>query len=67
MSIPKENFEKQQVNDAISINENGEVVIVDSQLAQALQELSPEELEAVAGGLAEPPIVINNAAHCGVA
>ena len=63
MSIPNENPENQQVNDAISINENGEVVIVDPQLAQALEELSPEELEEVAGGLEKE---INGNCHgCG--
>ncbi|MDF5708719.1 MAG: type A2 lantipeptide [Nostoc sp. S4] len=53
MSIPNENPESknQQLNDTISINENGEVVIKDSKLAEALQELSPEELDAIAGGL----------------
>ena len=55
MSNPNENpeNEKQQVNDAISINENGEVVIKDPKLAQALQELTPEELDIVAGGLTD--------------
>lgn len=51
MSNPNENPENQQVNDAITINENGEVVITDPKLAQALQELTPEELDAIAGGL----------------
>jgi hypothetical protein len=53
MSNPNENpeNENQQVNDAISINENGEVVIKDPKLAEALQELSSEELEAIAGGM----------------
>lgn len=51
MSISNENPESQQVNDAISINESGEVVIKDPKLAEALQELSPEELDAIAGGL----------------
>ncbi|MFW9264546.1 type A2 lantipeptide [Nostoc sp. CALU 546] len=50
MSIPNESPENQQVNDAITINENGEVVIKDPKLAQAIEELSPEELDAVAGG-----------------
>lgn len=50
MSIPNEKPENQQANDAVSINENGEVVITDPKLAQALQELSPEELDAIAGG-----------------
>ncbi|MBE9035713.1 type A2 lantipeptide [aff. Roholtiella sp. LEGE 12411] len=52
MSNPNENpeNENQQVNDAISINENGEVVIKDPKLAEVLLELSPEELDAIAGG-----------------
>ena len=51
MSSQNENNENKQVNDIITINENGEVVIKDRKLAQALQELSPEELDAVAGGI----------------
>lgn len=47
MSNPKE---QPKSNDRIDINENGEVVIKDPQLAEALQELSPEELDAIAGG-----------------
>lgn len=50
MSNQNENLEPQEVNDAITINENGEVVIKDPKLAEALQELSPEELDAIAGG-----------------
>jgi hypothetical protein len=48
MSISKN--ENQQANDAISINENGEVVIKDPKLAEAIQELNPEELDAISGG-----------------
>ena len=51
MSITNENTGNKQVNDSISINENGEVVIKDPKLAEALQELTPEELDAIAGGL----------------
>lgn len=53
MSIPNENSENQQVNDAITINENGEVIIKEPKLVEALQELSQEELDAIAGGLQE--------------
>lgn len=51
MSMPNEIPENQQTNDAITISENGEVVITDPELAKSLQELSPEELDAIAGGL----------------
>ncbi|MBD2342608.1 type A2 lantipeptide [Anabaena subtropica] len=47
--MSNENLE-QDNNEKIQINENGELVIKDPQLADALQELSPEELEAIAGG-----------------
>jgi hypothetical protein len=49
MSNPNE---QPKSNDKIDINENGEVVIKDAKLAEALQELSSEELDEVAGGLA---------------
>jgi hypothetical protein len=52
MPISSEDSNPQKANDAISINQNGEVVIKDKKLAEALQELSPEELDAVAGGAA---------------
>jgi hypothetical protein len=67
MSNPNENpeNENQQVNDAISINENGEVVIKDPKLAEALQELTPEELEAIAGGLrASADMADGNGVNC---
>lgn len=50
MSSSNEGYNAQKANNAISINQNGEVVIKDEKLAEALQELSPEELDAVAGG-----------------
>lgn len=51
MSNSNETPNTQTNNDSIVINENGEVVIKDTELAEQLQELSAEELEAVAGGL----------------
>jgi hypothetical protein len=50
MSNPNE---QPKSNNKIDINENGEVVIKDAALAEALQELSPEELDAIAGGIAK--------------
>jgi hypothetical protein len=37
-------------NEKIILNEDGKIVVNDPQLAKALQELSPEELDGVAGG-----------------
>ncbi|MHC5611273.1 MAG: type A2 lanthipeptide [Nostoc sp.] len=50
MSIPNENENPKQASDYIAINENGELVVTDPKLAESLQELSPEELEQIAGG-----------------
>jgi len=52
MSTPNENENPKQASDYIGINENGELVVTDPQLAESLQELSPEELEEIAGGRA---------------
>ncbi|MBH8563497.1 type A2 lantipeptide [Nostoc sp. CENA67] len=51
MSNQNENLEPKENSEQIEINENGELVINEPQLEQALQELSPEELEEIAGGL----------------
>lgn len=64
MSIPNETPENKQVNDAITINENGEVVITDPKLAGSLQELSPEELDAIAGGMADSNYRCNVTNNC---
>jgi natural product precursor len=50
MSNQNENSNPKITNDAIALNENGEVVVKDPKLAEALQELSQEELDAIAGG-----------------
>lgn len=56
MSNSNDNPNPQKANAAVEINENGEIVIKDPELAQALQELTPEELEVVVGGLQEDMI-----------
>lgn len=50
MSTPNESENPKQATDYIGINENGELVVTDPKLAESLQELSPEELEHIAGG-----------------
>lgn len=50
MSISNENENPKQASDYIEINENGELVVKDPKLAESLQELTPEELEQIAGG-----------------
>jgi hypothetical protein len=50
MSQPNEEQKIKSDNDRISINEQGEVIVNDPELAKTLQELSDEELDAVAGG-----------------
>ncbi|MBE9035723.1 type A2 lantipeptide [aff. Roholtiella sp. LEGE 12411] len=50
MSTPNENQNPKQASDYLEINESGELVVTDPQLADLLQELSPEELERIAGG-----------------
>jgi len=68
MSNINENPKSEEVNEAIAINENGEVVITDSKLADVLQELSAEELDAIAGGCGcGSGTTVNTAAHCGAA
>ncbi|HEY9692635.1 MAG TPA: hypothetical protein V6D15_10535 [Oculatellaceae cyanobacterium] len=43
-----QNSNVQSINDAIASNENGEIVVKDLKLAEELQELSKEELDAIA-------------------
>ncbi|ACC85196.1 type A2 lanthipeptide [Nostoc punctiforme] len=50
MSTPNENQNPKQASDYIEINEDGELVVKDPKLAESLQELTPEELEQIAGG-----------------
>ncbi|MCM0592879.1 MAG: type A2 lanthipeptide [Gloeotrichia echinulata CP02] len=50
MSTPNENENPKQASEYIEINENGELVVKDPKMADLLQELSPEELERIAGG-----------------
>jgi hypothetical protein len=50
MSTPNENENPKQASDYIEINESGELVVTDPQLAEFIQELTPEELERIAGG-----------------
>ncbi|BAZ10612.1 hypothetical protein NIES4071_24350 [Calothrix sp. NIES-4071] len=51
MSNQNENLELKQKNDFIAINEDGELVVKDDKLKEALQELTSEELEGIAGGI----------------
>ncbi|MDF5723518.1 MAG: type A2 lantipeptide [Rhizonema sp. PD37] len=64
MSKPNENQSTKQVNEYIEINENGEVVVKDSKLAESLQELSPEELEHIAGGVSSRANIISTNSCC---
>jgi Type-A lantibiotic len=50
--MSQSNEEKKAVQDSnrITINEQGEVIINDPGLASAVQELSDEELDEIAGG-----------------
>jgi hypothetical protein len=41
------------------LNENGELVVKNPELARALEELSPEELDEIAGGLNFGCLVVN--------
>ncbi|MEH1770948.1 MAG: type A2 lanthipeptide [Nostoc sp.] len=51
MSTPNESENPKQASDYIEINQSGELVVTDPKLAETLQELSPEELEQIAGGM----------------
>ena len=50
MSQSNEEQKIKSDDDRISINEQGEVIVNDPELANAVQELSDEELDAIAGG-----------------
>ncbi|MBH8563496.1 type A2 lantipeptide [Nostoc sp. CENA67] len=50
MSNQNEKLDPKENSEQIGINENGELVVNDPQLEQALQELTTEELEEIAGG-----------------
>lgn len=51
-------------SDRIGINEQGEVIINDPELASVTQELSDEELENIAGGMMQDDII--NESRCTV-
>ncbi|QFS52027.1 type A2 lantipeptide [Nostoc sphaeroides] len=51
MSDLNKNQISNQASEYLEINESGELVVTDPKLAESLQELSPEELEDIAGGL----------------
>nr|AVH79643.1 hypothetical protein [Nostoc sp. PCC 8009] len=69
MSNQNENLEPKKNSEQIGINENGELVINDPQLEQALQELSPEELDEISGGRGGTTNYVcpTNAYQCGKA
>lgn len=50
MTNSNENLEPKKNSKQIGINEDGELVVNDPQLEQALDELTPEELEEIDGG-----------------
>jgi hypothetical protein len=50
MSQHNDEQKGQTDNARISVNEKGEVIVHDHDLAETLQQLSDEELDAVAGG-----------------
>jgi hypothetical protein len=52
-------------SERISVNEKGEVLINDPELAAAVQELSDDELDAIAGGLRGDNAGGNCGGQCG--
>lgn len=65
MTNQNENLKPEQNSEKIAINENGELVVNDPQLAEALQELSLEELEEIAGGTINGSGCTTNQSNCG--
>jgi hypothetical protein len=50
MSNQKDNLAQGNRPEDFQVNENGELIVKNLQLAKALEDLSPEELDEIAGG-----------------